>query len=65
MGLVIDNVHIIDTAKFAAMKKAEAVKTMIDDGFVPGTTATEKKEWAEKAYSLIKPEKKSPEPEAE
>jgi len=61
--MLIDGINI-NAAHFGAMKENEAIKAMIADGFVPGSTEKDKKEWAKKAYRLINPNYKSPEPES-
>lgn len=52
--MIIDGINI-NAAHFSAMKEADAVKSMVADGFVPGANEKEKEEWAKKAYSLINP----------
>lgn len=61
MGIQVDGVHIIVSAKYAKMKKKDAVDHMIKEGFVPGETESDKRKWAENAYDLINPKKTGPE----
>lgn len=52
MIVLVDGIGI-NAPHFTAMKKSEAVKRMIEDGFVPGTTVKEKEEWAANAYDSL------------
>ena len=60
MPIHIDGVHIYNSDVYAKMKKDDAVKHMLNEGFVPGETELSKKAWAEKAYDLINPKKTGP-----
>lgn len=50
--MIIDGINI-NQSHFSAMSEDEAVKRMIEDGFVPSNS----QEWAKKAYSLMVPKK--------
>jgi hypothetical protein len=62
--MVIDGINI-NAEHFSVMKESEAIKSMIENGFVPGATEKEKKDWAKKAYRLLSPftERQGPETE--
>lgn len=50
----------INTAHFGAVDKTTATKRMLADGFCIGKDDKEKKEWADKAYDLVKAEYDKP-----
>jgi hypothetical protein len=56
----VDGVNI-NTEHFGPMTKAEATQRMLDDGMCLGKDDKAKKEWASKAYDLVKAEYDKPE----